>query len=271
MAKVVFWSPESSMTGNTLSAIAVSTVMGITRKARCILINSYLNTRKIESSYTPYYELKESGALDNSNIGIGAITRLVVSNKLSADTIKNYAKPVLKDRLDILYGMSSKDAEQYTQMVNNMAYMLRKSDEIYDVVFVDIPKTTNEKYIKDVLTDADVVVCVVNQDVLKLEEFFSTIAKEETLKDKNKIFVIGNYEEKSKYNVANIRSRYKIKEPIYEVPSNYLFADACNDGNVIDFFYKNMNADKRDYNGDFIFKVSSIAEKILEVAKIKDI
>jgi Flp pilus assembly CpaE family ATPase len=138
-------------------------------------------------------------------------------------------------------------------------------------VFVDLPKTANEKYVQDVLVDADVVICVVNQDVLKLEEFFNMINKEEILKDKNKIFIMGNYEEKSKYNVANIRSRYKIKEPIFEVPSNYLFTDACNDGNVIDFFYKNINADKRDYNGNFIYKVSTIAEKILEVAKIKDI
>lgn len=271
MAKIVFWSPDTRMSGNTHTAIAVSTIMGINHRAKCILINGYLNEKKIESAYTPYYELKESGALTNSSLGIGAIVRLVISNKLTNETIRNYAKPVLKDRLDILYGMNSKDNDQYEQMINNMSYILRKADEIYDVVFIDMPKGDDKKYLNDTLADSDVVICVVNQDVLKLDEYFEKIEKNENLKDKQKIFVIGNYEESSKYNIANIRSRYKIKEPIFGVPTNYIFSDACNDGNVIDFFYKNLNADRRDYNGDFINKVNMLSEKIIEVAKIKDI
>lgn len=271
MAKVVFWSPEANMTGNTHTAIAVATVMGISHKASCLIMNGHFNSRKIETSYTPYYELKESGALDNSNIGIGALVRLVVSNKLTSDAIKNYAKPVLKERLDVLYGMASKDKDQHQQMSDNLQYIARKASEVYDLVFIDLPKTNQSDYIKETLKDSDVVVCVVNQDVVKLDEFFDIIANQEELKNKNKIFVIGDYEAKSKYNVANIRSRYRIKDPIFTIPHNYLFMDACNDGNVIDFLYRNINSDPKDYNGNFIFETLNVAERILELAKIKDI
>lgn len=271
MAKVVFWSPKDTMTGCTSTVIAVSTMMSIAHKASCLTINSYFDTNKIESSFTPYDELKASGALDNSNIGLGALVRLVISNKLTPDAIKNYAKPVLKERLDILYGLNSKDSDQYQQMVNSLQYIVRKANEVYDVIFVDLPKTLKEQYVKDTIQDADVVVCVVNQDILNLDAFFDNIQSNELLKNKNKIYVIGDYEDGSKYNLHNIKSKYRINEPLYALPHNYFFTDACNDGSVIDFFYKNINADNKDYNGNFLYSSLNIAEKIIEMAKIKDI
>lgn len=270
MAKVFFWSPIEEMSGTTHTSIAVSTLVAISYKLSCLIVNGNNDTNKIESSYTPYDELKASGALDNSNIGLGAIARLVISNKLSSDSIKNYAKPVLKERLDILYGLNGSDTDQYQQMANNLQYIIRKSNEIYDVVFVDLPKTNKLQYVKDTISDADILVCVVNQDILKLDPFFDKLQNDEVLKTKNKIVVLGDYETGSKYNVRNIKGKYGIKDPMFAVPHNYLFADACNDGNVIDFFYRNINADRNDYNGNFIFNVLNICEKIKEMAKLRD-
>ncbi len=270
MPRIVFWSPISDMTGNTHAILAVSTLMGINHKAKCLLMQGHFNSRKIETSYTPYDELKSSGVFENSDIGIGALTKIVVSNKLTPGTIKNYAKPVLKDRLDVLYGINSKEKEQYNLMAHNLQFITRKAAEIYDLIFVDLPKESNEDYIKDILSDAEVIVCTVNQDSVKLEDFFTSVQKNELLKDKIILYVIGNYEGKSKYNLRNIRSRYEVKDPIYAIPHNYVFADACNDGSIIDFFYKNMNSDSNDYNGIFINEVSKIVETIITETKIKD-
>ena len=111
---------------------------------------------------------------------------------------------------------------------------------------------------------------MLTQDMVKLSEFFKQIENDEILKDKQKIFVIGDYDDKSKYTAYNIASRFKVKEPIFTLPHNMIFADACNDGNVIDFFYKNMNAEKNDYNGKFIASVGEIVQKILDITKIKE-
>lgn len=270
MAKVAFWSMDKATSGNTYSSIAISTAMGIAHKVTSILIQANFNSKKIESSYTPYDELFESGAFDNSNIGISALSRLITSNKLTPDFIQNYAKPVLKNRLDILYGINSKDAELYNQTIQNLTYLNRKADEIYDLVFVDLPKTNKHDSINNVLLDSDVVICMLNQDIVKLSEFFKNINSNEILKDKQKIYVIGDYDDKSKYTAFNIASRFKIKEPIYAVPHNMIYVDSCNDGNVIDFFYKNMNADKNDQNGKFIASVNEIVQKILDVTKVKE-
>lgn len=270
MPRIVFWSPYENMTGNTHTAIAISTLMGITHKVTSLLMQANFNSRKIESSFTPYEELKESGVFDNSNIGINALIRLISSNKLTADSIENYAKPVLKERLDILYGMSADDKDGYKQIINNLPYMTRKADEIYDLVFVDMPKSLSKKSIMDTVADAEIVVCVVNQDAVKLSDFFTTLSTNEILKDKTKLIVIADYEVSSKFNVMNIKLKYKVKDPIYVIPHNYMFADACNSGNVVDFLYKNINSDPKDYNGNFIFQSLNIVNEIVNIAKIKD-
>ena len=100
MPRIVFWSPYENMTGNTHTAVAISTLMGMTHKVTSLLMQANFNSRKMESSFTPYEELKQSGVFNNSNIGINALIRLISSNKLTADSIQNYAKPVLKERLD---------------------------------------------------------------------------------------------------------------------------------------------------------------------------
>ena len=270
MPRVVFWSPDKTMTGTTHAIVAVSTLMGISHKATCLLMQGHFNSKKIESSFTPYDELIASGALDNSNLGVSALIRLVTSNKLTADAIQNYAKPVLKERLDILYGMNSKEKDDYDQLVNNLPYITRKAAEVYDLVFVDLPKDSDEKFKLDTLADSEIVVCVVNQDEVKLNDFFTKVDEIEELKDKTKIFLIADYEPKSRYNILNIKSKFRVKDPIYAVPHNYLFADACNMGNVIDFFYRNLNADPKDYNGIFVSQTLDVVNKIFELAKIRD-
>lgn len=270
MPRVVFWSPNNSMTGTTHAIIAVSTLMGITHKTTSLLMQGHFNSRKIESSFTPYDELIASGAFENSNLGVSALIRLVTSNKLTADAIRNYAKPVLKDRLDVLYGMNSKERDDYLQLVNNLPYITRKASEVYDLVFVDLPKDSDEKFKKDTLADAEIVVCVINQDEVKLSNFFENINNMEELKDKTKIFVVADYEPKSRYNLSNIKNKYRIKDPIFAVPHNYMYSDSCNMGNAIDFFYRNMNADSKDYNGQFISMTKEIVEKIVEIAKIRE-
>lgn len=90
----------------------------------------------------------------------------------------------------------------------------------------------------DTVADAEIVVCVVNQDAVKFSDFFTTLSNNESLKDKTKIIVIADYEAASKFNVMNIKLKYKVKDPIYVIPHNYIFADACNSGTVIDFYIR---------------------------------
>jgi len=271
MPKIVFWSPITRMTGNTHAAVAISTLMGMDEDINAILLHAHWQSRKIESSFADYDQLKAMNTFSNSNIGMTALSRLVDSNKLTPESIRNYAKPVLKQRLDIMFGTNVTTREQFKALSDTFPAIVRKADEAYDFAIVDSPKGIEHPYIKEILEDADLLVCTVAQDIVMLDEFFEELDKIDLIKNKNKIIVIGDYENKSKCNVFNIKGRYKTKYPIFAVPHNYVFMDACNDGAVVDFFYKNIKADARDYNGYFISEVRKIVKKILEISKIRDL
>ena len=271
MPKIVFWSPITRTTGNTHAAIAVSSLMGMEEDVNAILLHAHWQSKKIESAFTDYDQLKNMNIFNNSNIGMTALSRLVDSNKLTPESIKNYAKPVLKQRLDIMYGTNVTTREQFKTLSETFPAIVRKADDAYDFAIVDCPKGAENEYSKEILEDADVIVCTINQDIVRLDDFFEKLEQVEIIKDKPKIIVIGDYEGKSKCNLFNLKGRYKIKYPLFAIPHNYVFMDACNDGDAISFFYKNIKADARDYNGYFISEVRKIVKKILEITKIRDL
>lgn len=270
MAKVVFWNEDENLNNSTEVAIAVATSISKNYKTKSILMQTNFQNRKIESSFTPYSELKSSGVFENRDIGIGALLKTIVSNKLTSTVITNYAKPVLKDRLDIMYGVVSTEKEQHSLMLSNLQYIAKKADEVYDLVFIDLEKGTSNKDVKAVIEDSDVVVYILDQDNIRLEEYLSNIEENKYLKGKEKMIVLSNYDDNSKYNVWNIKKRYKVKDPIFVIPYNFVYKDSLNDGNVIDFFYKNTNTEKNDYNGEFVNETNNIVSKIIELSKIKD-
>lgn len=268
MPKIVFWSPDAQPTGQTHASVAISTLMAIEEDYSNILIHGHWQAKKIESSFNDYESLKKMNVFNSSSIGITALSRLVESNKLTPESIRNYAKPVLKQRLDIMYGTNVASREQFNQLTNSLNMVLKTATQTYDLVWVDLPKGTDRKYITDALQDADFVICTLNQEAIFLDDAIKAYQENEYIKDKPKLLVMCDYEQKSKYNIQNIRRKYSLKEPILCVPKNYMFADACNDGEVIDFIYKNIGADKMDYNGYFISEIRNITKAILDKVRV---
>ena len=268
MPKVVFWSPVATSIGQTHASIAISTLMAIEEDYSNLLLHGHWQAKKIESSFTNYDALKEQNVFNTSSIGITALSRLVESNKLTPESIRNYAKPVLKQRLDIMYGTNVASREQFNQLTTTFPMVIQKASETYDLVWVDSPKGEEKDYILEILEKADYIICTINQESVNLDEVMKKYLDNTIIKNKPKMILMCNYEQKSKYNIPNIRRKYGIKEKIHAIPNNYIFTDACNDGSVVDFFYKNLGADKYDYNGYFITETREVIKTIKESIKI---
>lgn len=269
MPKIVFWSPEAVETGQTHAAVAISTLMAMEEDYSNILIPGQWQGKKIGSVFESYDMLLSKGVYTNSSIGLTALARLVSSNKITPEAIRNYSKPVLKQRLDIIYGTNVNSREQFDLLIANFPSIVQKAAEAYDIVWVDLPKTTSREYINEVLKQADLVICTFNQEIVLLNDFLKNLENNEILKGKKKIILMCNYEEKSKYNIQNLRREYGIKDQVLCIPHNFVFADACNDGNVVEgFFYKNIAAEENDYNGYFIAETRKVVKKILDMVKI---
>lgn len=268
MPKIVFWSPVVTSMGQTHASIAISTLMAIEEDFSNLLLHAHWQAKKIESSFTDYVSLKAQNVFNSSSIGITALARLVESNKLSPESIRNYAKPVLKQRLDVMYGTNVSSREQFNQLTNSLGAVIKKSAETYDLVWIDSPKGVEKEYITEVLKSADYIICTMSQEEVFLDEAMEKYFQNDIIKDKPKMLLMCDYEPKSKYNIQNIRRKYGIKEQIHCIPHNYVFTDACNDGAVIDFFYKNLGADKNDYNGYFITEIRNVTKTVLDHVKI---
>lgn len=268
MPKIVFWSPKASSVGQTLSVAAASTMMAIEEDYSNLILHAHWKSKKIESSFSSYDDLKKMNVFNSSSLGITALVRLIESNKLTPESVRNYAKPVLKQRLDVMYGTNVESREQFIKFTESFPRVVQVANQSYDMIWIDCPKSEQKEYIKAVVSDADIVVVTLDQEIVNFDECMELYNSSELIKDKKKILLICNYEEKSKYNIPNLRRRYGIKDTIMSIPTNYVFADACNDGKLIDFFYKNLNADIKDYNGKFIYSIKSLNKQILENIKI---
>lgn len=269
MPKIVLWSPIPAKVGQTHAAIALATLMAIEEDYSNILIYSQWLSNKISSAYEEYYTLKSKGVFGNSSMGITALTRLGGSNKLTPESIRNYSKPILKQRLDTMYGLNAVTREQFQDLVKNFPSIVQKANEAYDIVWVDSSKGMEKEYIRETLKSADLVICTLSQDITVLDEEIRELNSNEILKEKQKILLMCDYESKSRYNIPNIKRKFGIREPIFSIPRNYVFVDCCNDGDVVEgFFYKNLNAEAKEYNGYFISEVRKVIQQILGLIKV---
>lgn len=267
MPRIVFWSPQATSVGQTHAVIATSTMMAVEQEFSNLIVHAHWKSKKIESAYTSYEILKKTNVFNSSSLGITALTRLLESNKITPESVRNYSKPVLKQRLDILYGTNTESREQFSKLTESFSKVVEVSTESYDYVWIDCPKSEDKEYIKDTVRKADLVIITLNQEAINIDESIDLYQKSELLKNKNKIILMCNYESRSKYNISNIKRKYGIKDVMMKMSRNYLFVDACNDGLAIDFFYKNLNADSKDYNGAFIKDIREIIKIILENLK----
>ena len=167
-----------------------------------------------------------------------------------------------------MYGTNVSSREQFSQLTNSLGTVIKEAAETYDLVWVDLPKGDEKTYITDALESADYIICTMNQESVFLEEAMEKYLSNDIIKNKQRMLLMCNYEPKSKYNIQNIRRKYGIKEQIHCIPHNFVFTDACNDGSVVDFFYKNLAADKNDYNGHFIHEIRNITKTVLDHVKI---
>lgn len=270
MAKIVFWSPKAVTTGATHAAIAMSSLMALDNRFESLLMQTHFQSKKIESSFAPYSDLKAMEVFTNSNVGLTALIRLTDSNKLTPESIRNYARPVLKNRLDILYGFNIVERALYKKIADNTSYILDMAGKAYDAVFLDMPKGTESPYIDEALKSSDLIVVTLRQDNIELDDFFEKYDSIQIFKDKPHVIVIGDYDINSKYTVFNIKNKYRAKVPVYGLVHSAAFKDACNDGMVMDFFMKNLNANKNDTAGALVNEVRRINQDIVEMLKIRD-
>jgi len=254
--QVSFWSNYHQI-GTTHNMIAIAVLTALEYRMRILMAHNHFNRSALEYAFVDRkYIIHE--LTDLSDTGIDALSRVIRFNKLEKNDISSYTTTILKNRLDLLSGTRNTNKEIYTNNLKDVIQMiLQSAAKYYDLVLVDTDSGDNDISAR-IIEKSDLVIVNLNQNVLVLEDFLNCFGD---IKDKAMI-ILGRYDENSKYNLRAIKRRFGF-DNIHVIPYNICFADACCESGAIDFFLRNLNVEKDDYNYPFIKAVKEAAKAVL--------
>lgn len=267
MPIITYWNTSRVQTGQTMAAVATATNLAIQHNQKILLISTSLNDNTIKNCFWHEKGSLLSGIFgSNTNLvnqnGIEGLDRVVRSNKISPDIIKDYTKVVLKNRLEILLGLTGTE-EQYINLQKQYLEIIVLASKYYDFVIVDLDRELGKVLQKEILKRSDVVVPIISQNISTLDECIQYYSKVPELNIENALFTIGKYDDKSKYNAKNIsRSILKSRDLINTIPYNTLFFEAAQEGNMVDLILNFKRLKGKDENTQFLSEVTRLIDSI---------
>lgn len=270
MAVVSFWGNNRRETGQTLSVVALGTVMAIEHNYKILVISTGFRDTTMEESF---WEKSKSnmatslrGATPTSfNNGFEGLVKVIQSNRTSSNIIKDYAKVVFRDnRLDILLSPNTNDPRVYNSLTQYYKDIIKFADKEYDLVLVDVDKRMSGQDKSAILQESNLIVFTLKQNQEAIE--VAKTIKENTIQSgKNNIaFLIGKYDMYSKYNTKNITRFLKENREVSAVPYNTLYNEASTEGKVADVILNFRNiTDTSDNNMKFLQETKRSCENII--------
>jgi len=260
------WSPYCGQTCTTTNLVAISTYVAITKGLSQLLMSSRLQRTNLENAY--YEDFDSVEALLFEDIGINALERLASTKQLNTGNFKDYAKTIIAQRLDIIFGSAIINKKMSEELIKTILYIILCARQCYDIVFCDIGYGLDNEITLKMLENTDRIIVNLNQNVSLLTSFFGNTEIRKVLQNKEYLIVLGNYESDSKYTVRYIKKIFGFESEIFAVPRNVEFMDAVNDHRVVEYFFSNYGAGRDDSNYLLMNELEKIAQKIIGFLKI---
>lgn len=269
MSIVTFWSNGKEETGKTLSIAAIATHIAIQHNQKVLIVSTGYKDKTLGNCFWKEQKIKKNLGLFGPNTnnaiedGVAGLLRAIRSKRATPEGIKNYTKPVLKDRLEVLEAFQG-DPEDYDEIRNSYMDVIALANNYYDLVFIDLDKELGEENCNAIQKASNVIVANVNQRLSSINEFMETRETMPILKSQKALILIGRYDKFSKYTVKNITRYLGEKNKVSAVPYNTLFFEACEEAGTIDLFFSFAKIkDSDDKNLLFLNEVKRAADNII--------
>lgn len=273
MSVVAFWSNGKEESAKTLSMVAISTYMAIKHNYRILTVSTRYNDDTLESCYWKKEQTTENFLSKRNDLGIESgiegLAKALKSNRATPEIITNYTKVVFKDRLEILLPPKTNSYEEYERFFPIYGDLLQVANRYYDLVFVDLNKGLDKKYIVDILNDVDLILINFTQKIKSINEVMALRENNPLFQKGNTLLLLGRYDKFSKFTSKNIARYMGIRNEICTIPYSTLFFDATNDATVDEFFWRFRNINPADRNAIFIKEVDNTTESI--IAKLQEL
>ena len=269
MAVVSFWGNSRRETGQTLSVVAIGTAMAIEHNYKILIISTGFRDDTMQDCF---WEKNKNSSMysvtgqkqPGINSGFEGLVKIIQSNRTSSNIIRDYAKVVFKDRLDVLLSPTTDDPRVYNSMTQYYKDLIVLADKEYDLVLIDIDKRMNVNDKKEILRNSNAIMFTLKQSSDSIETAKILRESNPETKSNNIFFFVGKYDFDSKYNTKNITRYLRETREISAVPYNKLFDEAAMEGKVADYFlkYRGMR-DQTDKNVKFIAETNRTCENII--------
>lgn len=270
MAVVSFWGNNRKEIGQTLSVVAIGTAMAIEHNYKILVISTGFRDNVMEECFWEKNKNNTRTSIIGQtkqpgfNSGVEGLIKVIQSNRVSSNIIRDYAKVVFKDRLDILLSPSTDDPRVYNMRTPFYKDIIKLADKEYDLVLVDVDKRMNSNDRVSILQESNLIMITLKQSLESMETASILRKKNPDSRKSNLIFLCGKYDYDSKYNTKNIARYLKEQREISAIPYNKLYDEAAMEGKVADFFlkYRSMT-DITDKNVRFIEESKKTCENII--------
>lgn len=269
MAIVSFWSESKKETAQTLSLVAVATHMCVEHNYKTLIIDATLHDKSLNRCFWIEKEgekdikkILNKGKLDIAS-GTEGLLSAVASNKTSPEIIANYTKVVFKNRLDVLLGMKTSDFNEHEKSLMLYVDLLKAANKYYDLILIDLPKSSDRDSVKEILKLSDVVMYTMKQNLQQIQYFAEKKDEIIELTGKNLIPLIGAVDPNCKYNIPNVASVVRDKK-MTGIAYNNVFLEAASEASVAKFFLNARLSKKTfDNNYQFITSVEKTAKRLM--------
>ena len=265
MPIISFWNGTNEQCGTTSASVAFATQLAIEHNIKILLISTSFNDSLINDCFwkkekkSIFFAKARHGV---ETAGIEGLNRLIRSNRMTPNSITDYTKVVLTNRLEIISGIEG-NSEQLDLVKEQYVQIVEQAGRYYDMVIVDLDNVIGEYSVIEVLKKSDIVIAMVSQRSNKIIQIRDLINNKDYLKEEKTLITIGNYMKASKYNSKNItRNILKKKNIINTIPYNNLFFEASQEGKIIDLFLKIMNLDERKEDYFLVAEIKRLYENI---------
>lgn len=259
--KIAFWSTVHGQPGTTSNMVAIAAMVSVSKNMRCLLCHTHFKLNGLETQLIGNTESGRDAFLD---AGLDGLIRSIKLAPLGKEMIDTYTMPLMEGKLTLLQGTTYENRAVFNEdMAATFSKIVTELEKYYDLVFIDT-NSGNDKISRMVLDFADIIVVNLCQSRNVLDSYFSR----GFLKNRRIMYLIGNYDKDSRYNIYNMKLLYKplLKGIIETIPYNTDFMDAQSDGCVLKFMMRYMNIKRNHANALFVKRVSQAADKLMKMA-----
>ncbi len=274
MTIVTFWNNNTGKIGQTHSALAIAAHMAVEHNYKILLMSTKYNDQVTMKAFGFDQITKTVNLLTNNKntmdleSGIEVMSKLALSNRLTADIVPNYTRMIFKKRLEVLAGPQDREDEKidYKKIYDSCKTIANIARQYYDIVFVDLNNGLDEEATKAILKISNIVIVNVEQKPSEFTEMVKLRSDLDFLNQKNTMFLINRYDRSSKYSTKNVTRDLMEKKEILSVPYNHLFAEAMQEGTAAEFFLNpkiRKLDDTEDRTAFFISELKRAEEAII--------